>query len=158
MDVEHNEPPTDDEASPGGSGAAGDDAGAVRARARALVVQQINQATPGRMTLHYKARDVNVDVPGDVALRTMVVFRRNRIDGLDDPVDLDSTLALCPAGAFGLKGLLAVTWEPGPDAEGVIGNDLLDSLAIINRAPAHRSRDGADRSPSADEDPGRAGA
>jgi hypothetical protein len=128
------------------------------ARAREVVVKSINQAVPGSVTLHYKSRDVVIPVPGDVALRMMVTFRRQRGDGLDDPIDLGKALALHGWTTVSMKTLLAITWDPGPDAAEAVGADLLDLLdalqepevavARVNRLAATEAQ-----APSGDTDP-----
>jgi hypothetical protein len=102
--------------------------GGLVAAARPLVVEAVNKSVPGTITLHYKSRDVVVDVPGDVALRMMVVFRRARADGLDDPIDLASSSALCGWVSIGTRGLLAITWAPGVDAADAVDEDMVAFL------------------------------
>jgi hypothetical protein len=103
------------------------------ARIRAMVVRDINMRTPGTVTLHYAARDVEVAADGDMGFRLMTVFRRRRADGLDDPID-DRTLALGGRIMVGFDGLLAVSWAPGPDADEAVGKGMFMLLDRIDQA------------------------
>jgi hypothetical protein len=103
------------------------------ARIRAMVVQDINRRTPGTVTLHYAARDVEVVGDGDMGFRLMTVFRRQRADGLDDPID-HRTLAVEGRIMVGFDGLLAVSWAPGPDADEAVGKGMFLLLDRIDQA------------------------
>jgi hypothetical protein len=103
------------------------------ARIRAMVVQDINARTPGTVTLHYAARDISFPADGDHGLRIQTIFRRQRVDGLDDPID-DRTLALDGRIMVGFDGLLAVSWAPGPDAAEAVGNGMVALLDRIDQA------------------------
>jgi hypothetical protein len=147
-----------------------DEAGAdLVARVRAKIVVVINESVPGTVTLHYKARDVTMNVTGDVALRMMMVPRRTRADDLVDVVDVSTSLALKGWVQSTIQGLLGIIWEPGVDARAVVDGDLLDSLTAIDGpdgGAAHVARllretlDFGDAEPDADahgdpgEDPG----
>jgi hypothetical protein len=103
------------------------------ARLRAMVVQDINARTPGTVTLHYAARDISFPADGDHGLRIMTVFRRQRADGLDDPID-ERTLAIDGRIMVGFEGLLAVSWAPGPDAVEAVGKGMFALLDRIDHA------------------------
>jgi hypothetical protein len=103
------------------------------ARLRAMVVQDINARTPGTVTLHYAARDISFPADGDHGLRVQTIFRRQRADGLDDPID-DRTLALDGRIMVGFDGLLAVSWAPGPDAVEAVGKGMVALLDRIDQA------------------------
>ena len=107
--------------------------------ARASAMQRLNAAVPGTVTLHYKARDIRVDVVGDAALRMMTWFRRGRAEGLADALDPRTTSSLDPWITMGRKGLLAITWDPGPDADVAVPKDvlvLLEQIEILQAAAA----------------------
>jgi hypothetical protein len=136
---------------------------------RATAMQRLNTAVPGTVTLHYKARDITVDVVGDVAFRMMIWFRRRRAAGLADTLDLQTTSALDPWVTINAKGLLAITWDPGPDADVTVPKDVLALLgqmealrtAVATQAPA-ASRGGSsdpldNRETTGDPDTGQAG-
>ena len=120
----------------GGTSASGETLRERVARARAGVVEAINGRVPGEVTLHYKSRDVVIAVPGEVALRMMTVFRRHRSDGLADTIDLGQTLALEPWATVNMKGLLAISWDPGPDAAEAVGPELLDLIEALEEPAA----------------------
>jgi hypothetical protein len=103
------------------------------ARIRAMVVRDINMRTPGTVTLHYAARDVTFPADGDHGLRVQSIFRRQRADGLDDPID-DRTLALEGRIMVGFDGLLAVSWQPGPDSVEAVGKGMFALLDRIDQA------------------------
>lgn len=108
------------------------------ARIRAMVVQDINARTPGTVTLHYAARDVTFPAQGDAGFRLMTVFRRQRADGLDDPID-ERTLAVDGRIMVGFDELLAVSWAPGPDAAEAVGKGMFLLLDRIDQAESLKS-------------------
>jgi len=96
------------------------------------VVHAINKAVPGAVVLHYASRDVGVEVSGDVALRMICAFRRQRPDGLEDHVELGETLAFGGRVVMTLEGLLAITWEPGFDPVELVPAELLEALDALD--------------------------
>jgi hypothetical protein len=119
-------------------------------------MQRLNAAVPGTVTLHYKARDITVDVVGDVAFRMMTWFRRGRAEGLADSLDPRVTSSLDPWITMDRRGLLAITWDPGPDVDVAVPKDVLALLGQMNAllteadSPARPPRDGG-QSPAHDE-------
>ena len=104
--------------------------------ARPQIVQAINKEIPGVMVLHYEKRNVSMEVSGDVALRMITAFRRQRPDSLDDPVELGVTLAFAGYVTMALDGLLAITWQPEFDPVELVPVELLEALDEFDAAGA----------------------
>lgn len=101
------------------------------------VIGLINGAVTGTLTVHYAARNVSFELPGDVAIRVMVAVRRGRPDGLDDPIDLATTCALDGYIGISTRDVLAVTWTPAPEAEEMVSPTVMgiyDRLAGLSDA------------------------
>lgn len=114
-----------------------------------FVIDRINQAVPGTLTVHYKRRDVRIEMPGDVALRAMVALRRGRPDGLDDPIDIARTCALDGYVGLSTRGVLAVTWQPAVDAEALVDPKLLTVYDALT-APEEADEAAGPAEPAAD--------
>lgn len=79
---------------------------------RTFDMRGVNRQTAGRLSLHYPAREIELIVDGDAALRLLSMWNRSTHDLADDP---DPARAYAGFGWAGidLSSVLVATWTPG---------------------------------------------
>jgi len=80
---------------------------------RRAAVPMANQTVVGSLILHYEARDVQVVLDGNSALRVLTAFARRDDRGLSDPIDPFSSSAFSGWFVADLDQPLAISWIPG---------------------------------------------
>lgn len=80
---------------------------------RRTAVRMGNQVLVGSLVLHYEARDVQVVLDGDSALRVLTAFARRDDRGLSDPIDPSTSSAFSGWFVADLDQPLAISWIPG---------------------------------------------
>ena len=72
-----------------------------------------NRVLVGSLVLHYEARDVQVVLDGDSALRVLTAFARRDDRGLSDAIDPSTSSAFSGWFVADLDQPPAISWIPG---------------------------------------------